>query len=867
MNDTKGSPAVQCSQHVTAKTLVSSNIEGPFCSGYTASIPNAPVFWKSDRSKRIVSFTSHLATTSKEFDETLTASVPVVTGTSEKPKLLDSKRSQRHAGLTSQLSIKSKELGSGIFPSSDSAVTGNIETPKLLSSNRSQRHETFMSQLPTESDELGKICPLSNSEGPEISNICKSIEYNKSRRSSRFRSQHTAESSKYYRKLASDYGVIGAIDGIRFLESPNLETSVGQSKSEESNKVTFHCGGTDSLSKPFLSRSDKSVRTLGVTSQNDMESHEPGKALADSNGEMETKYAAAVFMPMQLRSHGSCTQPQITDRIHVAAEISGKATSVLLKSKIPQRVSGRVLQGGKESKEFYSTLSCHPAINKQCNGVSSQGSFLVRQETFGKLDTGQCDEPIVNPGKSRSSSVEQTVAPACFTSTNSRTFTSFMNPEISNKPTTVESKEHCSISPSYSGRISTECLQSKTKQSPGVSGISGSIATSTVLTHCKRKRSMEESTDRNVCTTSDSLRKRRCEEVNCGRQPDNRRKSSLLHNVSASRLVEKSSEPNMHAELMIPSTKEKYRPLNIATENTSDDITTELRYPVETKVLLMRKPPVVSSNEINNMQNSSNENSITQNPSMLLFQKSELPDALYESSRMAVPHNTLPDETLTIASRGTFAVSVATQTDAITKNNTPVQTDNSICVKSAVGKLLALLESQQAQLDALWKKHKEIQAIQKQTNVIRNEIQNILNDDLNNEIFREGNNQSSDVGPGYNYKNSEESSVSRRSLRRSERIAAQTSVTVTGDRSFCGSKSVPATPVRVKFDDSPSARSLARCSATKLKSASVYKELRSSFHFLKTPQSTRRHHARTPKNTPTRILSQRLQDQILSLYD
>jgi hypothetical protein len=104
-------------------------------------------------------------------------------------------------------------------------------------------------------------------------------------------------------------------------------------------------------------------------------------------------------------------------------------------------------------------------------------------------------------------------------------------------------------------------------------------------------------------------------------------------------------------------------------------------------------------------------------------------------------------------------------------------------------------------------------------------------------------------------------------LRRSERIAAQTSVTVTGDRIFCGSKSVPATPMRLKFDDSPSARSLARRSATELKSASVYKELRSSFRFLKTPQSTRRRHARTPKNTPTRILSQRLQDQILSLYD
>jgi hypothetical protein len=167
------------------------------------------------------------------------------------------------------------------------------------------------------------------------------------------------------------------------------------------------------------------------------------------------------------------------------------------------------------------------------------------------------------------------------------------------------------------------------------------------------------------------------------------------------------------------------------------------------------------------------------------------------------------------------------------------------------------------QLDALWKKQEEIQEIQKQINVIRNEMLNILNGELNSEMFREGNRHSSDVGPGYSYKNSEEPSVSRRSLRRSERIAAQTSITVAGDRIFCGSKSVPATPMHLKFDASPSAR----CSATELKSASVYKELRSSFRFLRTPQSTRRRHARTPKNTPTRILSQRLQDQILSLYD
>ncbi|PNF28703.1 hypothetical protein B7P43_G07862 [Cryptotermes secundus] len=908
-SENRGSPTVQRSQHVNTKTLISSNTVGPSCFGYTASIPDAPVLLKSNRSQRIVSFIGRLATTPKGLGETsmvsgsvvtgtseipklldskgsqrhaglsnqlsikskefgsgiFTSSDSAVTGTSEIPKLLDSKRSQRHAGLSNQLSIKSKEFGSGIFTSSDSAVTGTSETPKLLSSNRSQRCENFMSQLLTESDELGKICPSSDSEGPEISNVCKFIEYDKSQRISSFSSKHTAESSKCYRKFASD---CGAIDGIRFLESQNLETSVCQSKPEWSDKVTCHSGGTDSLSKPFLSRSNKSVRTFGVASQNDKKSHNPGKPLANNHGGMETKFAAAGLLPTQLWGHGSCAQAQITDRIHVGAETSDTATSILIKSKIPQRVRGRVHEGMKEFKESDSILSpSHPATNKQCDVLSSRGPFLMREEAFGKLYTGQCDEPNVNPGKSRLSSVQQTVAPVCFTSTNSCTFTSFINPEITNKPATVKSKKH-NVSASNYGRITTECIRLKANQSPWVSGTSGSIATGSVVTHSIKKRSTEVSTDRNIYTTSDSPCKRQCEEVNRGKEPDNHKKSSLLHNVAASRLVEKSSEPNMHAKLVIQNSKEAYGPLNIATESASDDIgTAELQYPIETKFLLMRNPPGVSASEINNMQNSSKENSVTQNPSMLVFEKSELPDALYESSRMAVHHNTLPDETFTVASRGIFAVSVATQTDFITKNNTPVQTDNLICANSAVAKILALFESQQTQLDALWKKQEEIQEIQKQTNVIRNEMLNILNDELNSEIFREGNNHSSDVGPGNNYKNSEESSVSRRPLRRSERIAAQKSLTVTGDRTFSGSKSVPATPMHLKFDDNPSARSLARCSATELKSASVYKELRSSFHFLKTPQSTRRCHARTPKDTPTRILSQHLQDQIVSLFD
>jgi hypothetical protein len=118
-------------------------------------------------------------------------------------------------------------------------------------------------------------------------------------------------------------------------------------------------------------------------------------------------------------------------------------------------------------------------------------------------------------------------------------------------------------------------------------------------------------------------------------------------------------------------------------------------------------------------------------------------------TRVVVRRNAPLNETLLVASRGTSTVSVATQTDLIMKSNASVQTDNLICGKSAVAKILALFKSQQKQLDALWKKQDEIQAIQKQTNVISNEMLGILNEELNSELFREGNNHSS----GYNYKN------------------------------------------------------------------------------------------------------------------
>jgi hypothetical protein len=804
------------SQQATTKMAASSSRVTPYRSGYTASIPDAPVLLKSNRPLRIASFKSLLATKSRELSETFMASGSEVTGASKTPKL-DSERSQR-LDPSSQLSVNCTVMG------------------------RSQRHETFKNRLSTESDELGKASLSSDSKAAGSSNICGFIGYDKSQRISRFTSQRTVESSRCSTRAASDCGAGGTADRIRFLESPKLETSAGQSKSEASQ-----CAGTNTLRKPFLRRSNKSTSILGVTSQNEMESHEPGKALADNHGEMGTKFASTVLVPLRLQSDGSRTYP------HVAAETSGTATSSLLRSRIPQRVSGHVRESMKEFEEHDGTSSSLPTTNKSRYARLSQGSFLMRREKLAELDAKHCNEPFVELEKLRLSSVEQRVAPVYVTSANSHTLTSAVNPEITKQPTIAETREHNILTP-YSGRITPECLQMKTKQSPRVSGINDSIGMGTAVTRSKRKRSLEESAGRNICTASDSPLKRRYEEENCGK-PDNHTECSLLHSVAASRLVEKALEPKMHVELKITKTAEMYRSLNVATEPGNELISTdELQYPVERTVSLMTKPPGISA-VINCPQNSSNNSPMTRNRSTLVsHKKNEVRGALHESSRVVAHRNSPLNETFLVASRGTSTVSVATQTDLIMKSNAPVQTDNLICCKSAVAKILALYKSQQTQLDALLKK---------QTDVISNGLLSILNEELDCELFTKGSNHSSDAATGYNYKNSEESQVSRRSLRRSERIAAWTSLTVAGEGTVRGSKSVPATPVRPKHHDSPSSRGLAK----KLKSLKVYEDLRSSFRFLKTPQSTRRPNARTPKNTPARIVSQRLQDQLLSLYD
>lgn len=249
-----------------------------------------------------------------------------------------------------------------------------------------------------------------------------------------------------------------------------------------------------------------------------------------------------------------------------------------------------------------------------------------------------------------------------------------------------------------------------------------------------------------------------------------------------------------------------------------------------------------------------------------------------ESSKLMSPEGTsemVSKKISTFAYEDTFAVSTATQTDLIVKNNTAIQTDSVICAKSGIEKLFALIErllKHQEQLDAMYKKQvDEMHALQNQTNIIHNEVVRILNifshtDEvtINSDItFEERNYHSTDKQSGYRYSHKDAEECSRTPLRRSARIAAQTTFALAA-----GNKSLPSTPECDGVAHYPSAKSTETCSTVKInKSESVYKELCSSFHFLKTPQNTKQPLAKTLKATPNQILKQRLKDQILSLYD
>ena len=249
-----------------------------------------------------------------------------------------------------------------------------------------------------------------------------------------------------------------------------------------------------------------------------------------------------------------------------------------------------------------------------------------------------------------------------------------------------------------------------------------------------------------------------------------------------------------------------------------------------------------------------------------------------ESSKLMSPEGTsevVSNKISTFAYEDTFAVSAATQTDFIVKNNTALQADSVICAKSGIEKLFALVEcllKHQEQLDAMYKKQKdEMHALQNQTNIIHKEVVNILNVFSNAEevkinsdiISKEWDNHSSEEQSGYRYNHKDSEECSRTPLRRSARIAAQTTIALAA-----GNKSLPSTPAFDGVARYPSAKSIETCSAVKVnKPESVYKELCSSFHFLKTPQSKKQPLAKTLKATPNEILKRRLKDQILSLYD
>jgi hypothetical protein len=249
-----------------------------------------------------------------------------------------------------------------------------------------------------------------------------------------------------------------------------------------------------------------------------------------------------------------------------------------------------------------------------------------------------------------------------------------------------------------------------------------------------------------------------------------------------------------------------------------------------------------------------------------------------ESSKMTSPEGIsemLSNKISTFAYEDMLAVSTAKQTDLIIKNDKASQTDRVICAESCIEKLVALPErllKHWEQLDAVCKKQEsEMCALKNQTNVIYNEVVNILRvfshtDEvtINSDImFEERNNHPCDEQSGYKCSRKDSEECSRTPLRRSARIAARTPVALAA-----GNKLLPSTPECDGVAHYPSVKSIETRSTVKMnKPESVYKELCTSFHFLKTPQSSRRPVAKTPKATSNQLLKQRLKDQILSLYE
>jgi hypothetical protein len=580
-----------------------------------------------------------------------------------------------------------------------------------------------------------------------------------------------------------------------------------------------------------------------------------GGALVYDYGVMKTEDAPVLTRNL-LQSHESFRQPRGTNGIHHVTAETLDTESRVLKSKIPQSVKRFQNGGMKSCKEVGKVPSLsHPTTNKQCNGMSFQGSLLLRDEGSGKLDAKECEEHIANSRKSKlSPCVER--PPLLLSSPKSCSFTDFTNMEVTNKPAVIPSAELDNISACCSGMTTTESSWPRVSEHVKFSGFSSSFGRTEVVTDFKRKRLADDSTDRHGCRLSKGRSNQCKKNDNCGESDEAYTKLSLLCNVTDSRLSKRSLESKDLGEWIVPNTKK----LNVATECTSSWKTSadempivKLPRPSEPKVSLSRKKAYsTSGDKTGSIQNISIENSAAPNSPVFLFEGSEL-----HKSTCTVPCSTVPNQIFIAQNGGKSAISVAIQTDLIVQDTT-MKTDSSFCVKSAIENLAALCKKQE----------EVIQAVLKQTNAISNEMVKILNH-IGSE--QEGK-LNSDSTERKSYDSCEDSDMPSRRfmprtpLRRSARIAAQGSGTVTPK-----SKSVPATRTQLESGqgvDCLNTESYSGCSTVKSsKSAAVYKELRSDFCFLKTPQVTKHSHARIPRNTPTRILSRRLHSQILSLYD
>ncbi|XP_069684476.1 uncharacterized protein [Periplaneta americana] len=299
-------------------------------------------------------------------------------------------------------------------------------------------------------------------------------------------------------------------------------------------------------------------------------------------------------------------------------------------------------------------------------------------------------------------------------------------------------------------------------------------------------------------------------------------------------------------------------------KNITSDIGEHTAVPTQVNLMcntIMPKPETCIY-PVNHLKMTSKENAIPNYESSSLLNIVPTHSTLQDTSLFAIK-GCRPNQTVNMGTRN--SITVATQTDL----NEPSGIDVGF-INTALKRVFTLCQSHQEEINAI---------IQRQSNIIHNEISNILsvinekeNNNLHNLIL-EQNNQPFKVQQKNkcNASKTLDDSASSTPLRRSLRIAAQ-NITLTPSNTTYKTPVGSFTKRAANLENSCENTKSGSSNTELQKSQTEYKQLRYSFRFLKTPQTSKQSSKkkiilRTPKTTPNRALSQRIHDQLQSLYD